>query len=120
LALAGRPEYKVACAGNSSSGIKETPAFGCPTINIGSRQRGRLRADNVIDVGYDAGEIYAAARRCFEEEAFRRSCRDCDNPYGIGDAGKKIAEVLSKVPLDANLIQKRMTLRGETEDGWFR
>ena len=51
LALARDPANRVACVGNSSSGIKETPAFGCPTVNIGSRQEGRLRGDNVLDVG---------------------------------------------------------------------
>ena len=51
LALARNPSLAVACVGNSSSGIKETPAFGCPSVNIGSRQLGRLRAGNVLDVG---------------------------------------------------------------------
>src|SRR6476620_7317951 len=52
-----------AFAGNSSAGIKETPAFGCPVVNIGSRQQGRLRATNVLDVPYDAQAIEAALRR---------------------------------------------------------
>ena len=47
LALARDSSLRIACLGNSSSGIKETPAFGCPTVNIGSRQDGRLRGENV-------------------------------------------------------------------------
>ena len=43
LALARNPDIRVTCLGNSSSGLKETPAFGCTTVNIGSRQEGRLR-----------------------------------------------------------------------------
>ena len=55
LSLAKNNNVKIACVGNSSSGIKETPAFGCPTVNIGSRQLNRLRGENVIDVRYDEG-----------------------------------------------------------------
>lgn len=120
LALARDPNCRVACAGNSSSGLKETPAFGCPTVNIGSRQDGRLRGQNVIDAGYDAAAIEAAVRRCIHDEAFRQLCRVAENPYWLGDAGPKIADVLAKVPLDAALIRKRMTLVGEARDGWFR
>lgn len=101
-----------ACVGNSSSGIKETPAFACPTINIGSRQDGRLRARNVLDAGYSAPEIEKAFRRCLSDKAFLRLCRESKarNPYGTGNAGRKIAEVLSKVRLDGRLITKEMTI----------
>lgn len=120
LALATDPGRRVACVGNSSSGIKETPVFGCPTVNIGSRQLGRLRGANVLDVEYDADEIAAAVRRCLFDDAFRDVCRATDNPYYLGGAGPKVAKVLADVPLDGALLRKRMTLRGETRDGWFR
>jgi UDP-hydrolysing UDP-N-acetyl-D-glucosamine 2-epimerase len=120
LALATDPGRRVACVGNSSSGIKETPVFGCPTVNIGSRQLGRLRGANVLDVGYDASEIAASVRRCLFDDAFRDVCRGTDNPYYLGGAGPKVAKVLAGVPLDGVLLRKRMTLRGETRDGWFR
>jgi UDP-N-acetylglucosamine 2-epimerase (non-hydrolysing)/GDP/UDP-N,N'-diacetylbacillosamine 2-epimerase (hydrolysing) len=120
LALARRPDSRVACVGNSSSGIKETPAFGCPTVNIGSRQAGRLRANNVLDAGYDADAIVEAVNRCLHDEPFRARCAAVENPYGIGDAGPKVAAALAAVALDAALLRKRMTLLGETRDGWFR
>jgi UDP-hydrolysing UDP-N-acetyl-D-glucosamine 2-epimerase len=120
LALARDPAMRVACVGNSSSGIKETPAFGCPAVNIGSRQDGRLRAENVIDVPYSTDALIEGVRRCLFDEAFRSVCRHVVNPYGIGDAGKKIASVLASVPLDGALLRKRMTLQGEARDGWFR
>jgi UDP-N-acetylglucosamine 2-epimerase (non-hydrolysing)/GDP/UDP-N,N'-diacetylbacillosamine 2-epimerase (hydrolysing) len=120
LALAQHPDLRVACVGNSSSGIKETPAFACPTVNIGSRQDGRLRGGNVLDVGYESAAIVAAVRRCLDDGEFREASRRADNPYYLGDAGPKIAQVLATVPLDARLLRKRMTLRGETENGWFR
>jgi UDP-hydrolysing UDP-N-acetyl-D-glucosamine 2-epimerase len=120
LALCRHPSAHVVCAGNSSSGIKETPALGCPAVNIGSRQDGRLRGSNVIDVDYDADQIAAAIDRCLHDEEFRERCRRADNPYHLGNAGKKIADVLASVALDERLLRKRMTLRGETHDGWFR
>lgn len=98
-----------ACIGNSSSGIKETPAFGCACIDIGSRQRGRLAADNVIATGYSAAEVYAAIEKCVRDEAWKAHIKACPNPYGAGNAGAKIADVLATVPLDRTLIQKKMT-----------
>lgn len=120
LALARDPTARVACVGNSSSGIKETPAFGCPTVNIGSRQEGRLRGDNVIDSGYDVVELLAAVNRCLYDETFRETARKTSNPYYLGDAGEKISKVLASVPLDQTLIRKQMTLKGEVKDGWYR
>lgn len=119
LALAKDSAIRIACMGNSSSGIKETPAFGCPTVNIGSRQEGRLRGDNVIDVGYDKGSILKAALRCLNDDEFRALCRDAENPYYLGDAGKKIAAVLAEVPLNQKLIRKAMTLQGKAKNGWY-
>ena len=120
LALARDQSLRIACVGNSSSGLKETPAFGCPTVNIGSRQEGRLRGENVLDVDYDADSISAAMQRCLYDEDFRALCRSAENPYWLGDAGPKIAEVLATVPLDQRIIRKRMTIKGEVRDGWFR
>lgn len=120
LALARNPLAKVACVGNSSSGIKETPVFGCPTVNIGSRQEGRLRGNNVIDSGYDQKEIFAAVMRCLHDADFRKTCRETVNPYYLGDAGKKIASVLAEVPIDQALLRKAMTIKGEVRDGWYR
>ena len=120
LALARDPKVRVACVGNSSSGIKETPAFGCPTVNIGSRQDGRLRGDNVLDADYDAGSLVEAVNRCVHDEGFREISRKTVNPYYLGGAGQKIADVLASVSLDRKLLRKSMTLKGETRDGWFR
>ena len=95
--------------GNSSSGIKETPVFGCPVVNIGARQAGRLRGTNVIDVPYDSGAIVEAVKRCIEDEELRARCSTGDNPYGSERAGPQIAEILATIPIDARLLQKKMT-----------
>ena len=109
LDLCGRVGRGV-CVGNSSSGIKETPALGCPTVDVGPRQKGRLRTDNVIEVGYDRDSIVEAVNQALWDEEFRYRCRNCENPYGEGNAGKKIAEVLANVELGPRLIQKRCTI----------
>ena len=108
LNLCGR-EGRGVCVGNSSSGIKETPALGCPFVNIGFRQDGRLRADNVIGVGYNKDEILGAIRKALYDEEFRRKCYFCDNPYGAGNAGEKIADILATIDINLKLLQKKMT-----------
>lgn len=108
----GREGYfsMMACSavmvGNSSSGIIEAPSFGLPVVNIGSRQLGRVRVDNVIDVGYRREEIVAGIRRALAPE-FRELLKGLANPYGDGQAASCIIDVLKKVDLDENLIVKR-------------
>jgi len=95
--------------GNSSSGIHETPTFNIPTINIGTRQSGRLRADNVVDVGYDRDEIERAIDMCLHSQEFLEICRRCKNPYGEGDSAPKIVRLLKEINIGRNIIQKRIT-----------
>ena len=110
LNLVGRDgETTGVCVGNSSSGIKETPAFGCPAVNIGSRQDGRLRASNVIDSSYDCDEIVAACKKAMFDDSFRQHCYTCSNPYGEGNSGPRIAETLATIDISAKLLQKKMT-----------
>lgn len=98
-----------ACVGNSSSGIKETLAFGCPAVNIGTRQKNRLRGANLIDADYDEEEIYQAIRKAVFDESFRKVSLESPNPYGKGNAGKTVAALLASVPLKRELLQKKMT-----------
>lgn len=120
LALANDLNRRVVCVGNSSSGIKETPVFGCPTVNIGSRQSGRLRGQNVLDVNYGTQSIIDGVMCCLEDNGFRKTCHETNNPYYLGGAGKKVADVLASISIDGALVRKQMTLRGETQAGWFR
>lgn len=91
--------------GNSSSGLIEAPSFGLPVVNIGNRQRGRLRGPNVIDVGYGRDEILCGIEAALVPE-FRERLSGLPNPYGDGRAASRIVRVLCEVPLDARLIQK--------------
>ena len=113
LNLAKNPNNRIACVGNSSSGIKETPAFGCPVVNIGTRQLGRLKGDNVIDCDYKEMDIYNSINKCLFDDEFRKHCRECSNPYGLGDAGEKIADILSKTKINDKLLTKKMTIKDD-------
>ena len=112
LALAKNKRSRIVCVGNSSSGIKETPFFGCPTVNIGSRQKGRLRAENVIDTNYNTNEIYQAIIKCIDNNKFIEKCKKVKNPYKGGNAGVLIAKYLSKIKLDSKkILRKKMTIK---------
>ncbi|NCQ55987.1 MAG: UDP-N-acetylglucosamine 2-epimerase (hydrolyzing) [Alphaproteobacteria bacterium] len=112
LALAKNPRYKVACVGNSSSGLKETPAFLCPTVNIGTRQRGRLCAENVLDANYSTEDILEKVKIALFDKDFREICAHVANPYGKGNASKKMVEILSNIEINPKLLTKKMTLSG--------
>ena len=92
--------------GNSSSGLIEAPSFGLPVVNVGDRQRGRLRAANVIDVAADRAAIAGAIRRALDP-AFRHGLAGLVNPYGDGHAAPRIARVLREVELGPRLTRKR-------------
>jgi UDP-hydrolysing UDP-N-acetyl-D-glucosamine 2-epimerase len=87
--------------GNSSVGIRECSYLGVPVVNIGTRQIGRERGSNVIDVGYEKDAILAATR-----QQISSGRRDGDKLYGDGKAGENIAKVLAEAPLE---IEKMLT-----------
>jgi UDP-hydrolysing UDP-N-acetyl-D-glucosamine 2-epimerase len=95
-----------AMVGNSSSGLIEAPSFGLPVVNIGSRQQGRLRGANVIDVGYARAEVLRGVEAALAP-GLRERLRGLANPYGDGHAAPRIVRILRDVPLDRRLIQKR-------------
>ena len=76
--------------GNSSSGLREGAFMGVPCVNIGTRQQGRERAENVADVGYDASAIEAAIRKQLKHGKYPQS-----KLFGDGTAGKQIADILA-------------------------
>jgi GDP/UDP-N,N'-diacetylbacillosamine 2-epimerase (hydrolysing) len=92
--------------GNSSCGLYEAPAFNLPVVNIGDRQRGRMRGANVIDVGDCSAEILEGIGVAL---AYDRS-QPCSNPYGDGFSSKKILDFLKSTFSGedrARLLQKR-------------
>ncbi len=83
--------------GNSSSGIIEAPSLGLPVVNIGIRQEGRERGNNVIDVGYNKPEIIKAIEKALTDKEFLNEVKKCESPYGDGNASQRIVETLSKL-----------------------
>ena len=86
--------------GNSSVGLREGSYLGVPAVNVGSRQSGRERGDNVTDVGYDRAAIVAAVRTHWGNGRCPSSTL-----YGDGSAGQRIAELLATAELS---IDKRI------------
>lgn len=76
--------------GNSSSAIREGAFMGVPAVNIGTRQSRRMRGSNVVDVGYDTGEIITAVKERMQSGRFKT-----DTVYGSGAAGDAIARILA-------------------------
>ena len=91
-----------AVVGNSSSGLSEAPAVGVVAVNIGERQRGRLRAPSVIDCPAEAAAITTALKRALEQGPVARS-----SPYGDGDAAPRILRKLRGVDDPQGLLVKR-------------
>lgn len=97
--------HAAAMVGNSSSGIIEAASFKLPVVNVGTRQKGRLRPSNVIDVGYASKNILTGIRKALSHE-FRKSLNGLQNPYGNGMACQKIVKILRRIPIDRRLIVK--------------
>jgi GDP/UDP-N,N'-diacetylbacillosamine 2-epimerase (hydrolysing) len=98
-------QYVDGVVGNSSSGLAEVPSFKKGTINIGDRQRGRLKATSVIDCSPDQDSIHKALERLFSAE-FQAQLSSVENPYGIGGASDKIVLILEKSYLKSEIIKK--------------
>lgn len=91
--------------GNSSSGLAEAPSMGIGTIDIGDRQRGRLRASSVIHCEPTCDQITQALSTLYSPE-FKASLPNVINPYGTGGASQQIVEVLATHPLQSLLKKK--------------
>lgn len=104
-----------AVVGNSSSGLCEAPSFKIATINIGTRQNGRLKAQSVIDCEANFKDICKAFER-LDDKAFKQGLKKVQNPYGKAGAAKKCKEILKNIKLE-NILQKqfyelKFTLKG--------
>jgi len=93
--------------GNSSSGIIEAPSFKLPVINLGNRQKDRIKAKNVIDVGFDLKEIDKAYMTIMNKEEFKKKLKNVKNPYGEGDSAKKIYNILTNLSDREPLINSK-------------
>ena len=92
------------CMGNSSSGIKETIFFNCPTLNIGNRQKSRLKPRNVVDVNANKKQIIRKIYNGLNNNKFY------ENPYKLSRKFKKIPNEILKKFLSNNLKLKKCTI----------
>lgn len=102
----GLMRYARAMVGNSSSGIIEAASLGLPVVNVGDRQRGRVRGCNVIDVPARKDAILHGIRQALDP-AFRAMSASAPNIYDRGRSSETIVKVLKEVELGERLLQKR-------------
>lgn len=95
-----------ALVGNSSSGLSEAPCVPLPAVNIGSRQKGRERAANVLDVDAEQGAIKQALGIALSSD-FRKALNGLVSPYGDGHASGRIVEALATLPERQELLRKK-------------
>ena len=95
-------QYVDGLIGNSSSGLAEAPTFKIGTINIGDRQKGRLKAKSIIDCKSKQKSITEAIEILYSKE-FQDELKTVQNPYGDGNATDKILDILTKQPVPKEL-----------------
>lgn len=95
--------------GNSSAACIESSSFKTPVVNVGTRQTGRQRGKNVIDVGYNQKEIAAAMDKSLNDEDYLKSLADIKNPWGDGKTGPRVAKILENVKFTQELLSKKIT-----------
>ena len=105
-------QFVDAVVGNSSSGLLEAPSFKIGTINIGDRQKGRIRAASVIDCVPDKKSIKNAFEKLYSAE-FQELLKTVQNPYGDGCASKKIIKEIKKVDHGSILKKSFYDLKGK-------
>lgn len=89
-------KYCTVVVGNSSSGLLEAPSFKVPTINIGDRQKGRMKAQSVFDCKPERCDIVNTIQYALSDECSRKIAKTT-NPYGDGNTSDKIIRVLSHI-----------------------
>lgn len=88
-------QYVDAVVGNSSSGIIEAPSFKIGTINIGDRQKGRIRTKSIIDCKPSKGDIRDSLKKLYSK-GFQKGLANITSPYGNGNTAEKIKNILKK------------------------
>jgi UDP-hydrolysing UDP-N-acetyl-D-glucosamine 2-epimerase len=107
-------KYAQAVVGNSSSGIIEAPSLGTPTLDIGSRQRGRVRADSVIHCQAERSDIRAGLRKVLSPD-LKAKAASISNPYEQVGTSHRIAEILSAWDIKKGLMKTFHDLSNEVK-----
>ena len=93
--------------GNSSSGIHEAATFHVPVVNIGTRQQGRQRPKNVIDVACKKEDIKKAIKKALYDKNFKKIILKAKNPYGDGHSSERIVKILKNIDIKKIPLQKQ-------------
>jgi UDP-N-acetylglucosamine 2-epimerase len=96
-----------ALVGNSSCGIAEAPSLNLSVVNIGDRQSGREKMNNIIDVNYDKNEIKKAIKKAIN---MKENIDLNKMPYYMDGAEEKIVDILNKIEINEKLLKKRWIL----------
>ncbi|MDP3792384.1 MAG: UDP-N-acetylglucosamine 2-epimerase [bacterium] len=94
--------------GNSSGAMIESSSFKTPVVNIGMRQLGRQRGENVIDVAHNQGEIETAINKSMNDKKYLAKLTKITNPWGDGKTGQRVAKILENITIDDRLLTKRI------------
>ncbi len=94
--------------GNSSSAIAEAPVLKKPVIDYGDRQKGRLKADNIITVEVCTSELQTAIDKCLNDTSFLKQVEKTESLYGNGETSKLIVKILSSIFIDQRLLRKKL------------
>lgn len=103
-------QYVDAVVGNSSSGIVEVPSFKIATINIGDRQKGRVRASSILDVDVDTNKIFDTIQHIYTSD-FKRILESTINPYGQGNSSQMVIDVLKQIDLISLKVKRFYDLK---------
>jgi GDP/UDP-N,N'-diacetylbacillosamine 2-epimerase (hydrolysing) len=95
--------------GNSSLGLLEAPYLKLPVVNVGRRQSERHHASNVFFVPAEREAIVRQVRAIIDDDETKRKISECENPFGDGHTGERVAELLATTPLDSKLLNKDLS-----------
>jgi len=92
--------------GNSSLGLLEAPFLRLPVVNVGKRQSARHHAGNVFFVPAERGAIVEQVRLILNDDQTKQTISNCENPFGDGQTGARVAEILAGTPINDALLNK--------------
>jgi len=93
--------------GNSSSGMVEAPFFRIPTVNVGDRQKGRIRHESIIDTDYTVASIRKGIKKALSK-SFKTKLEQMEFKFGNGHAAEKMVEIIKSTNIDQKLLRKRL------------
>mgnify|MGYP000903215118 FL=1 len=96
-----------AVVGNSSSALVEAPYLKVPVVDIGNRQKGRLKAENIISCSNDSKDIISAVNKSLSSE-FKGKVKNVKSLYGEGSTSEEIVKVLKQIDIDDKLLKKKL------------